>query len=231
MKASQVNIMSAEAPNVMVCGDALQETVGIAPLIDERPLAEKAGGKPHGIFLLLWNQRIGNYVSGSKDFLDPVEVAMPEQIGRSISRSNCFIQTKVLKSPLRGQPTPEDLLLTFAKEQVRYVLISELKHFYGEQRQKAYFYALPAYFVDLIGSGNEIGPAQGHTEMIVTLYDAKGGSELFKEKILGEANSSISGAYPKVARDSFIDASEKIANQLYRYSQLQQGSVMLQPEK
>ena len=231
MKATRVNIAAQQSPEVLVCLDALQRSMGIASIQDDRPPAEKAGGKPHGIYLLLWNQRIGNYMSGNKDFLDLLETSMPEQMGRSISRSNCFVETKTLKTKVGPQPSAEELLVVFSKEKVRYVLVSQVKHFYGQQRQKAYFYAIPAFYVDFFGWGNQAGNAQGHTDIIFILYDTQMGQEVLRERVVTDAFSPIAGAYPQVASESFLEASQKISNHLYRFAQMQQGSPVFKPEK
>ena len=231
LNAKSVNLVADNPPQVLVCYDALQKTLAIAPPIDERPGVEKAGSEPHGIYLLLWNQRIGNYISGDKDFLDPVAPTMPEQIGRAVSRTHCFYETKTLKTAVPQQPGPEDLLVLFAKEKAHYVLVSRLQHFYGEQRQKAYFYALPLFFVDLFGYANGTDNAQGHTEILFILYDTQLGQEVLREKVVGEANSSMRASFPQMAKESFADASNKAANVLYRFAQLQQGSPVFNAEQ
>ena len=231
LKPQRVNIASPQSPEVMVCFDALQKSFGIAPIKDERPPVEKAGDKPGGIFLLLWNQRIGNYISGDKDFLDPAATAMPDQIGRSISRSNCFFETKILKEQIPPQPSAEDLLIVLAKEKVDYVLSVELKHFYGQQHQKAYLYLLPAFFVNFFGWGNQAGNAEGRAEMVIVIYETQSGNEVFREKVFTQAYTPVAGAYPQAAQDAFTEASQKISNYIYRFAQLQQGSPVFQPEQ
>lgn len=232
MKGQRVSLVNQTPPNVLLCGDALQSTLGIAPVVDNRPKAEKVGDKPHGVYLLLWNQRIGDYVTSDKDFLDPVSSSMAQRIGYSISRTNCFFETKVLTTPVPAQPSVADLLTVFVKEKVQFVLVPELKHFYGRQRQKAYFYAVPAYFVNMFGSGNETGTAEGFTEFLFTVYDTQTGQEVWREKITGQSTSPLKGSYPQVAGESFAKASEELANQIYRFAELKQRAVDVpQPER
>lgn len=224
----RVAIFSPSKPEVLMCYDALQTSVGVAPLVDHRAAFQKAGAKPRGLYLLLWNQRIGDYVTSDKDFLDASMLsAMSEQIGYHLSKTNCFFETKALTAEVPLQPSPERLLVVLAKEKVRYVLTGELKHFYGKQPQKAYFYALPAYFVDLFGIGSQVGTAKGHTEILFTLYETESGQEVWREEVSGEASSAVAGSYPEVARESFAKASQSLANQLYRFAQLKQGSALI----
>ena len=189
MKTQKVNLAADTPPQVMVCYDALQKTIGVTPVSDNRPAIEKTGDKPHGIYLLLWNQRIGNYISGDKDFNDSLNAILPDQIGRAISRTNCFYQTKILEAKVPPQPTAEDLLVILGKEKVQYVLTAQVKHLYGQQRQKAYFYAIPAYFVDFFGWGNQVGPSEGHTEILFVLYDTQTGNEVLREMVTADSDS------------------------------------------
>lgn len=227
-----VSFLTSEKPEVLFCGDAMPGTLGIAPVRDSRPAEERLGKKPAGMFLLLWNQRKGDYLTSDKDFLDPVLSTIAERLGYAISRTNCFYETRVLSSKISSQPSQEELLIFLAKEKVDYVLTAELKHFYGRQSQNAHFFALPLYYVDVLGARNDVGVAQGFTEFIFTLYNTRTGFEVWRDKVMADSDSAVVGAYPDVARDSFLGASKKVANELYRFAQMQQGSAIFQgPEK
>lgn len=51
-------------------------TIGVLPLQDRRPEEQHAGKKPVLIPLLIWNQRIGDYVTGENAFDDDVAASV-----------------------------------------------------------------------------------------------------------------------------------------------------------
>lgn len=230
IRAQRVSLAFTELPNVKLCGDALQQTIGIAPILDERPAVERTGQNPRALFFLLWNQRTGNYITGDKDFHENIETVMPEAIRHALERSNCFIEAKILPTKVRVQPSAEELLVVFAQQKVRYVLLARLEHFYGEQRQNANFFILPLYFVDVFSMRNQVDSATGHADLVLILYDTQTGQEVLREKVQAEKFSPPEGTYPKAAQEALHEAGQKIANHLYRFVQIQQGSPVFNAE-
>jgi len=219
VEAKQVAFQAEGPPEQSIlCEDAKQVTLAIAPIIDQRPVVEKEGETAKGMYLLVYNQRSGRYVSADKDFKGDIHKAMTSTIARYIEKSNCFGDVKILEKPLNAQLGQEDLTLLLAKQNVDYVLIPELKHFFGEQSQNANLLIVPAHFVNAVGWNNEIGKAIGYTEMLATLYDTQVGHEVWREKILGNGQSVEEGAYPEVARDSFIVATKDLTHKLFNFA-------------
>jgi len=60
-------------------------TIGVLPLQDRRPEEQHAGKKPVLIPLLIWNQRIGDYVTGEGAFTDDVVVSVTNRMANAIS--------------------------------------------------------------------------------------------------------------------------------------------------
>lgn len=222
MKTNQASFMVHDPPAVLKCGNALDDSLALIPLIDRRPAEEIKGKKPKGVFLLVWNQRIGDYVTSNKSFLEPHQEGMADRLAAAISRTNCFYEVKTVNAKLPNQPTPDDFLPVLAEEKVRYVLVGEIQHFYGKQHQKAYYLLIPALWVNLFFGNNRVDTAVGKTEILFTLYDAKTGSEVWRSNIQSEKSSAMAGSYPQMAMQSFAEVSEKLANQLYDVAQSRQ---------
>lgn len=219
VKTTSISLFSPEPPMLLKCGDALSSTLGFAPVLDQRPDHEKTGQKPKGVFLGVWNQRIGEYITSDRDFLDNVPDAFIKQMMYTIEKSNCFYELKVVEEKLPLQPNPEELLVIFAKTKIRYVLLTELKHFYGTQYQHSHLAIIPTPYVSAASHANAVGNAQGFTEMFLTLYDTQMGQEVWRGKIEASADSQIKGDYPQAAKDSLQKASEDAAKMLHQYVQ------------
>jgi hypothetical protein len=209
----------------LLCGDAHQISLGIAPIIDQRPKVEHSGDKARALYLGVWNQRSGKYVSSDKDFKDQITDTMVKIFSDYITKSNCFRDVKVLQSRVSAQLDPQDLMIISANENVDYLLVIELNHFFGEQSQNTNLLIVPALYVNAASWNNEVGQAIGYTECLATLYDMKSNREVWKEKITGNSESTIEGAYPQVARESLIKASQELTQKLFHFSneQLQIG--------
>lgn len=206
---------SSQPMEVLLCGDALQQTLGIAPIIDNRPEFEKTGQKPKGVFLGVWNQRIGNYVTSDKDFGGDASKTVTQEITKAIEKSNCFFEVKGIEEQLYSQPSAEDLLVVFAKTKIRYVLVVELEHFYGTQHQHSHLAVVPALYVNAASVANSVGAAEGVTELNFSIHDTQTGQEIWRDKAQTATTVQVDGAYPQAAWDSLHEAAEKVAKALY----------------
>lgn len=214
-----LNAIAPAQMQVLKCGDAQSVTLGIAPVVDKRPDYERTGKKPKGVYLGVWNQRIGNYMTSDADLGGNVLQAAAKQFISAIEKSNCFYEVKAFEEKIFSQPGPEELLVAFAKHKTRYILVSEIQHFYGTQYQQSHLAVIPALVVNAASVGNQVGLAQGFSEFLFVLYDTQTGSEIWRQKIEASSDSSIAGAYPQAAKDSLLKVSEKLANELYNYAQ------------
>lgn len=219
VKTQTVSLSVPADMDIMKCGDAMSTTLGIAPVVDKRPEHERTGKKPKGVYLGVWNQRIGDYITSDLDFAESVPEAIVKQFQQAIEKSNCFFEAKILEGKIPAQPRAEDLLVAFAKYKTRYILTSEVEHFYGTQSQTAHLAVIPAVYVNAASMGNNVGVAQGFTEILFTLYDTQLGYEIWRQKIETMSDTAVEGAYPQAAKESLIEASEKLAHELYHYTQ------------
>lgn len=217
VKADRINLTS-DLPDLSIkCPDAGQTSIGIAPVIDERPDIEKKGDKAHGLYLLLWNQRKGSYISSDESLGGNVSGQVANLIQTYLKKSNCFRNSSLISTILPKQPGVEHLLVVFAKEKVRYVLVTRIKHLYGEQSQDAHFVLVPAYFVNAASWGNQVFGAIGQTEILFTIYDTQTGQEVWRENILETTESATEGAYIQVAKDALIKNLETFTKRLEPY--------------
>jgi len=215
--------LTAEAISVK-CGNASQAPVGIAPAFDERPDAEKEGSKAKGLYLLLWNQRKGNYTSSDKDLGGDIASTVTNLVKETIEKSNCARDVKILTSKMPSQPHVENLLVAFAQDQVKYVLTIHIKHLYGQQGQDAKLIVIPAYFVNAASWGNAVGAANGWTEILFTLYDTNSGYEVWRENIQASTSSLEKGAYAEVAREATIQLLEDFASRFEKAARVTLGA-------
>lgn len=217
LKAQQANLFEANKAGHFLCGDASAKKLGIASFFDSRPAVERTGKKANGTYLLLWNQRKGDYVTGDKDFTDLSPQKFAALSNGYISRSNCFVESKVLGSALPLQPSSSDLLVAMAKDKVDYVLTGEIKHLYGTQYQNTGVLVVPALFVNAAGSRSVVGDAEGMVEILFTLYDVKTGNEVWRELVQGTGSSSVHGNYAGVVKEALDDANIRLAEQLFKF--------------
>lgn len=218
LKTEKINLFEENKPGHFLCGDALGKKLGIATFIDSRPEVERTGKKANGTYLLLWNQRKGNYVTGDKDFVDFSFKKITELSNKHIAKSNCFIESKVIDTPMSSQPSQSELLMAFANEKVDYVLIGEVQHLFGAQYQDASVLIVPALVVNAAGGHNTVGDAEGTVEILFTMYNTQTGQEIWRELIKGVASSSVRGNYNGVVKDALNDANERLAEQILQFA-------------
>ncbi len=221
VKAEKVSLKDAAVAqaDVLRCGDAIQATLAIA----KRPEYEKTGQKPKGVYLGVWNQRIGDYTTSEQDFGGEVLKDVSDVFRNAIEKSNCFFEVKTVEEKISSQPGPEELLVAFSKTRARYILTGELEHFYGTQHQHSHLAVVPALVVNAASVADNVGMAEGVTEAVFALYDTQTGYEIFREKIDGAALTQVKGTYPQAAKDSLVKAAESLAKALYKHAQSLQG--------
>lgn len=217
LKAQKIDLFEENKTGHFLCGDAMDKKLGIAEFIDSRPQVERTGKKANGTYLLLWNQRKGDYITGDKDFTGFSFKKFAGLSNKYIVRSNCFFESKVMETPVPLQPSASDLLVALAKEKVDYVLLGEVKHLFGTQYQNAGMLVVPALVVNAAGGSNFVADASGTAEILFTLYDTRTGQEVWRELIQGTGTSSVRGNYTGVAKEALADANERLAEQLFKF--------------
>ena len=215
-------LVTTEKANVLLCErKAISTSLGVLPIADLRPIEERDGTKPKGLYFLLWNQRMGDYVTSDQDFIDMSEFAMTRRIKMDLAQTYCFSSvTMISKSPSLSVVSHTFLRSIAVQQKLDYILSVELKHLYGKQRQDAYVYIVPAIVFNTFGHDNEVKPATGYTELRFILYDGRTGQRIWQGDVRGRQTVVEDGAYPQAAAESFATASQNLANQFYRFVQL-----------
>lgn len=115
---------------------AAKPRIGVLPLVDARPEVQHLGQSPRLIPLLVWNQRIGAYVTGDEDFTDSVPEAVTKTVARALQSS--FGEAAVLS----GDPDAD----AACASGLAYVASGTIEEFYGTRYQRSYFF-LPVFVV------------------------------------------------------------------------------------
>lgn len=134
-------------------------TIGVTPLVDRRPDAEHRGKSPYLIPLLIWNQRIGDYITSDGAFLDDPAEATTRGVATALSGGR-FGPARLLK--------PTDLSPDDACQdaEVRYVASGELQHLYGTLHQGAYLLLTPIFFAWSFHKSDPHGVAQVRLDVV-----------------------------------------------------------------
>jgi hypothetical protein len=150
------------------------------PLADKRPLQDRRGAKPPGMFLLLWNRRVGDYYTGDQVFGGNVAGELSTQLAAYLKSANVFAQV-VTPSPV---PADFDHANAAQVRQVArphaadYILTGELNRFFGSQHQHLSVYVLPLYVVGAFGWQDSKSLPWGQTVMQMVLLDGQEGDLL-----------------------------------------------------
>ena len=197
--------------------DAAPYRVGVLPLADERPTVERHGQQPTGIFLLLWNRRVGDYTTGDAVFGGQVADQLTGQLIDYLKSANVFAD--VIRLPA-GPPgaVPQDAapLGRIGREHVvDYLLTGEVQHFYGSQKQHTSIWLLPLYFINTFGWQDNKSLPWGHTAIQFTLHDGRTGATVWRQLV--EESRTLpreEDAMSEAAMAAFADAAGELAREL-----------------
>jgi hypothetical protein len=194
--------------------DALPYRVLVASLADERPVNERQGRRAPGMFLLVWNRRVGDYYTGDRLFGGEVGVQLAKQLTDYLQAANVF--TEVLYVP-ESPRNPDTIRRVSRPHAADYVLTGELQHFFGSQHQHLSVYLLPLYFISAFGWRDSKSFPWGKTAMRVSLWDGKTGEVVWRHQL--EASERLpreSDSMAEAALESFAEVSEDLADELRR---------------
>ncbi|MGH9388972.1 MAG: hypothetical protein ACRD1Z_05100, partial [Vicinamibacteria bacterium] len=113
--------------------------LGILAFTDERPEEERKGRRPRGYYLLVWNSRIGTYVTGDKNFHDNVSSDITNETLSLLRTSNLYSDVREIDASGRDPFSSEQMRRLAEEQGVDYILRAQIKHFHGRQYQRAYF--------------------------------------------------------------------------------------------
>ena len=205
--------------------------IGVLPLTDQRPAEERTGKQPHGVFLILWNRRIGDYYTGDRLFGGNVAQQLSDRLTEYLHSSNVFAQTiPIATTPQGFDPSDSAAVSRLGLEQVvDYLLGGELQHFFGSQSQHTSIYLLPLYVASAFGWQDSKTLPWGRTSIAFTLYDGKSGDVVWRhrleaDRILPRERDLMSEA----AMGSFVDLAGQLSAEL-RQLPLDSGSSSTTP--
>ena len=191
--------------------------IAIVPFRDRRPANEQNGQKAQAMFLLLWNQRKGDYYTGNRVFGPNVPHQLSEQLALHLQAGNAFKTVRYLPD----LPADFDYLNPEHVRKLRkltdadYLLAGDLDHFFGSQHQQFSMIALPLYFFNSFSYQDNKGLPWGKTEGTFYLLDTKTGDIAWRHHM--EATNTLPRATDSMAEAamrSFGTMADKLATEL-----------------
>ena len=201
------------AKKAIYYGDPSPYRVAILPLADRRPIHEKEGKRPGGMFLLLWNHRVGDYYTGDHVFGDHVTQQLTHQLTEYLRSSNAFAHVVEVETPAEFNPSDVVQVTKLGRAQVvDYLLGGEVQHFFGSQSQHTSIFLLPLYFINTFSWQDSKTLPWGKTAIHFVLYDGRSGDIVWRRFI--EANQTLprdSDPMSEAALESFTNAAGELA--------------------
>lgn len=186
-----------EIPPVVLSGpsggyDALPESLGVVELADLRPREQRRGKKPWLIPLILWNQRMGRYVTSESHFGGDVTGDVSHAIAVALSGWR-FGRGRVLEA--EADATPADLC---QRSDLEYVVSGEIHHLYGAVRQRAWLFIIPTPWVQGVLSGNEVGDPVGVVRLSLRIHECRSSDEIVAQDFTSE------GLFPRLSPSAAV---------------------------
>ncbi len=143
-----------------------EAALGVVPLSDLRPAEQRTGKKPSLVPLLLWNQRIGHWVTGDASFLDAPQAAVSSGVAAALD-GGVFGGARLL--PEATAPG-EDVAALCRAEGLRYVAKGSIQALFAYLYQRSYLVLIPTPWVGAIGWQNTrsdpVGVARVHVRVV-----------------------------------------------------------------
>ena len=205
------------AQRAMYYNQALPYRVVVLPLIDQRPGQERTGKTAPGMFLGLWNRRVGDYYTGDRVFGNEVSGQLSGQLAAYLRAANVFTEVIPLSDTPRQLELPSTVMVKqlSAPHAADYLLAGELEHFFGSQHQQTSMLILPLYFINTWGWTDSKTLPWGRTTIRLTLYDGHSGDIIWRQRF--EANHTLprqDDPMSEAALESFASVAEEAATAL-----------------
>jgi len=157
--------------------------IAVLPFIDERPRQEREGQKPSGMFLLVWNRRVGDYYTGDQVFGGEVASQLTGQLVEYLRAANVFPHVeRVVPQHRADSLTPERVQDVAQASVADYVLTGDVEHFFGSQHQHLSVFVLPLYFINTWGWQDSKTLPWGQTTIRFTLYHGGHGDIVWRQR-------------------------------------------------
>ncbi|MGH0031556.1 MAG: hypothetical protein ACQGVC_17320 [Myxococcota bacterium] len=177
--------VSLEAPGA--AGAGLPDSLGVVEFSDRRPREQRRGKTPWLIPLIVWNQRMGRYVTGSKHFGGDVPRTVSAAVADALSGWR-FGRGRVIEAA-----DDAGVADYCADETLSYVATGEIHHLYGAVRQRAWLFIIPTPWVQGMFSGNDVGDPVGVARLSLRVHDCRSGDQVVSERFVSE------GLFPRLS--------------------------------
>lgn len=176
-------------------------TLAVIPFDDLRPKEQHEGQEPPVIPLLIWNSRIGTWMTSDETFLDEVSQDVTLGIAAALSQGR-YGQTRVVSGSLEEVCSEPD---------VQYVASGEVNDLYGTLYQRSYLYLTPIIF----GWSNQRSVPTGVARVTLEVYDCQLGQSVYRRELRSEKQLS-EGTVSDAARIALADLLQQVANEVRR---------------
>jgi len=194
--------------------------IGVLPLVDHRPIQEQDGQRPRGLFLLVWNRRVGDYYTGNHIFGGQVASRLTDRLVSGLKAANAVAEIVPIVAPSDFNPNNAQQVSRLGQQEaVDYLVYGELEHFFGSQSQHTSIVLLPLYFINSLSWQDSKSLPWGKTAMACRLYDGQSGDMVWRRLI--ESNRTLprdTDAMSEAAMQSFADATGQLAKELRELS-------------
>src|SRR3989338_1764771 len=144
--------------------------IGVLPLVDHRPIQEQDGQRPRGMFLLLWNRRVGDYYTGNHIFGGQVASRLTDRLVSGLKAANAFTEIVPVAAPSDFNPNHAQQVSRLGQQEVvDYLVYGELEPFFGSQSQHTSIVLLPLYFINSLSWQDSKSLPWGKTAMTCRL--------------------------------------------------------------
>jgi len=188
--------------------------LGVLPLVDQRPVQERKGQRPQGVFLLLWNRRTGDYYTSDQIFGDQVAEQLSRQLAKYLQVANTFTHVTPVSSLPRGF-SPESLQDVAREHEVDYLLGGDVRHFFGSQHQHFSMWVLPLYFLTTSAWSDAKTLPWGQSAVQFYLFDGRTGDMMWRHQL--EASKTLpreTDSMAEAAMESFVQVAGDLAIEL-----------------
>lgn len=217
------------AKRAMYYSQPLPYRLAVVPMVDQRPELERSGKRAPGMFLLLWNRRVGDYYTGDHVFGHKVAGRLSEQLVEYFRAANLFSSVELANMPPEHPsalhaPRVQSIAEASAAD---YVMAGEVEHFFGSQHQHLSMYVLPLYFINMSGWQDSKSLPWGRSTIHVTLYDGRSGDLIWRQRLEAEHTMPRESAQmSEAALESFTALAGQLSGELRRLPFESLGSPM-----
>lgn len=157
--------------------------VGVLPFQDRRPAEQRDGRKPLVVPLLVWNQRIGQWVTSSKAFTGDVSESVTRGVAEAISRGS-FGGARVLAGPPGGSTDPWGAHC--GEEGIRWIADGSVDDLYATLHQRAYLLLIPTPWLAGASWENRKSDPIGVARVTLRVRDCVSGANVVEREFRSE---------------------------------------------